>query len=105
MTETMNSSTVQQTVVVTNPQGIHLRPAEQLARLAEEYESEITITHETYRVDAKSIMHVMTLAARQGVELTLEARGPDAQEAIDALVQLVENDFVDNETMSSENAG
>lgn len=99
------SSIVRQTVVVTNPQGIHIRPAEQLARLAEQFNSEITITHETYRVDAKSIMHVMTLAARQGVELTLEARGDDAQEAIDAIVRLVENDFADNETMSSENAG
>ncbi|MEQ8211832.1 MAG: HPr family phosphocarrier protein [Lacipirellulaceae bacterium] len=99
------TSTVQRTVTVTNPQGIHIRPAEQLARLAEQFNSEITITHETYRVDAKSIMHVMTLAARQGVELTLEARGKDAQEAIDAIAQLVENDFADNETMSSENSG
>ncbi|QDT01406.1 Phosphocarrier protein HPr [Adhaeretor mobilis] len=89
---------VQRTVVVTNPQGIHLRPAEQIARLAEQFESEITISHETFSVDAKSIIHVMTLAAREGVKLTLSARGPDAQEAVDALVQLVESDFVDDKS-------
>jgi len=90
------SNSAERTVVVTNPQGIHLRPAEQVARLAEQFEAEITLTHETYSVDAKSIMHVMTLAAREGVELTLCAEGPDAQEAVDALVQLVENNFVDD---------
>ena len=103
------SEPIQRAVTITNPQGLHLRPAEQVARLAEQFQAEITLTHETYSVDAKSIMHVMTLAAREGAELTLSAQGPDAQEAVDALVQLVENNFVDdnskNETMSSENAG
>lgn len=92
-------------VVINNPQGLHARPAELFARLALQFESEIEVIRDNHRVDAKSILHVLTLGAAQGTKLTLRAQGCDAQEALDALTRLVESDFEADETMSQERSG
>ena len=101
----MSASVLQRSVVISNPQGLHARPAELFARLALRFDSEIEVIRNDLRVDAKSILHVLTLGAEQGTELMLEARGPDAKDALDALVRLVESDFTTDETMSRENSG
>jgi phosphotransferase system HPr (HPr) family protein len=89
----MSESVQQRTVVIRSPQGLHARPAEMLARLASSFESEIELVRDNHRVDAKSILHVLTLGAVQGTELVVEARGSDAADAADALANLVESDF------------
>jgi phosphotransferase system HPr (HPr) family protein len=96
----MQSPNVQKTVVISNPQGLHARPAELLVRLAMQFESDVEVIRDGQRVDAKSILNVLTLGAGQGTEITLQAQGTDAQEAVEALVRLIESEFATDETMS-----
>lgn len=98
----MNDQIVRREVVITNEQGLHARPAQLLARLALQYESIIEFIRDSQRVDAKSILHLLTLGADQGTELMIEAKGPDAEEALNAIARLVENEFASDETMSQE---
>ena len=98
-------SIAEKTVVINNPQGLHARPAEMFARLALQFDSQIEVIRDSLRVDAKSILHVLTLGAAQGTELTLQAQGDDAEAALEALVRLVESDFATDETMSQERSG
>ncbi len=96
----MKMPVAERTVVINHPQGMHMRPAELFALLAQSFESEIKVIRESLCVDAKSIMHVMTLCARQGTELTLQAHGADAEEALEAIAHLVDRDFQTDETLS-----
>jgi phosphocarrier protein HPr len=100
----MQSPNVQKTVVISNPQGLHARPAELLVRLAMQFESDVEVIRDGQRVDAKSILNVLTLGAGQGTEITLQAQGADAQEAVEALVRLIESEFATDETMSQESS-
>lgn len=81
------------TVVVRGENGLHMRPAEILARAAARYESRIELERADLRVDAKSIFELITLAAEQGAELVVRAVGPDAEAAIAAITLLFENEF------------
>ena len=80
---------------VDNPLGLHARPAMLLAQKAAEYSSEITIARKDREdsVDAKSIMHLLMLAATQGTTLEITAEGPDEAEAAEALAELVRTRF------------
>lgn len=80
-------------VTVTNKTGLHARPAAELVKLASEFESEFYILMYDYRVNGKSILGVMTLAAEQGTPLELEFDGPDEQEAAEAITSLIESGF------------
>jgi len=80
-------------VQVVNRLGLHARPSARLTALASKFKSEIWITRNTRRVNAKSIMGVMMLAAAKGSMLVIEARGPDEQDALDALRRLIESGF------------
>jgi len=80
-------------VTVPNRLGIHARPAALLVKTAAEYASDIHILFGSDRVNAKSIMGVMTLAAGKGSELTIEAEGPDEGEAVKALAAIVQDGF------------
>jgi phosphotransferase system HPr (HPr) family protein len=77
-------------VVVTNPQGLHARPADLFSRLAKGFESKIEVLKDGQRADGKSILDMLMLAAVQGVRLTIMAQGGDAEEAVEALVRLIE---------------
>lgn len=79
---------------VQHAEGLHARPAEMVARKAMEYESSIVLANGSHRVDAKSILEVLTLGAQQGVVLLIEAAGPDEDAAVVALGELIESDFV-----------
>jgi len=96
----MELPVVEKTIVINNPQGMHMRPAEMFAQLAQSFESEIKVIRDSLCVDAKSIMHVLTLGASQGTVLTLQAHGVDAVEALEAIAHLVERDFETDETLS-----
>lgn len=89
----MSNSPISRVVVIMNEQGLHARPAEMFARTAQKFEAKIEIERDGYRVQAKSIMDLLTLGAAKGTELTLVAEGGDAQEAVDTLAALVENGF------------
>jgi phosphocarrier protein len=97
--QTMADGPAYRTVVVTNPQGLHARPADLFVKLASRYESTIEVIKDGERVDGKSILAILTLAAVQGTNLRIEANGPDAEAALQALTELIVRDFDENGTV------
>jgi phosphotransferase system HPr (HPr) family protein len=89
----MQTPRVTREIVIRNAQGLHARPADMFARLARQFQSRIELVREGRRVEASSIMDLLTLGAAQGTELMLEAEGVDAEEAVEALAKLVESGF------------
>lgn len=79
-------------VVIKNKIGLHARPAAQFAKIAEGFECEIWITKDGMRVNGKSILSLLTLAAEQGSLILLEADGPREQEALDELRKILEEE-------------
>lgn len=100
----MSASSVTRIVVVQHAQGLHARPAELVARAAMQYRSRVEIVRDGMRIDAKSILNILTLGATQGTELALEANGDDAADAIEALALLVEGDFEEEAEPASQHA-
>ena len=94
----MSEHTLQRTVVVTNRQGLHARPADMFVKTASRFESKVEIVKDSERVDGKSILAILTLAAAEGTTLLLEATGRDAAAALDALAELVAHNFAEDET-------
>jgi phosphotransferase system HPr (HPr) family protein len=86
----MSGTPLRQTVVITNPQGFHLRPMAAFAELASRFQCNVTVSREDRRVNGKSTLDLMLLAAPPGSELVLEADGPDAAQALEALVLLLQ---------------
>ena len=80
-------------VTILNRNGLHARPAAEIVKVAAKYKAEITISREDLEVNGKSIMGVMMLAAEQGATLRVKANGPDAEQAIQAIADLVEKKF------------
>lgn len=80
-------------VTIRNPLGLHLRTSGMFAQVANRYASNIYVQKGLMKVNAKSIMGVMMLAAGEGTQLTIAADGPDAAEAVEELVKLVEDGF------------
>jgi phosphotransferase system HPr (HPr) family protein len=93
----MSASQISQVIVIRNAQGLHARPAEMFVRLAKQFQSRIELVHEDRRVEARSIIDLLTLGAGPGTELLLEAEGDDAEAAVQALARLVENGFAAEE--------
>ncbi len=89
----MSERTVVRQVVVGMRQGLHARPADMLAREARKWQSRIELVAGSQRADGKSILEVLTLAAEAGTYVVIEATGPDADEAIDAIGGLFERNF------------
>lgn len=98
----MSESVATSRVIITNPQGLHARPADLFVKIANRFESEIEVVKDGERVDGKSILAILTLVALQGTELFIEARGRDADEALRALVDLVEQDFAEDQHVNQE---
>ena len=96
-TENSMHKTHSREVVVENEQGLHARPADLVAREAQRWESRIEFVGKAQRVDGKSILDLLTLAAEAGTHLVVEATGPDASEALDAIGILFEQKFALNE--------
>ncbi len=80
-------------IVVSNKLGLHARAAAKLTRLAGQFDSEIFISRGARKVNAKSIMGVMMLAAGLGTTVELQAEGGDAQEALNAIEELFNDKF------------
>jgi len=84
---------VEKKVIVTHKVGLHARPASVFVQMAAKFASDITVTCEDRNANAKSILTVLTLGAHKGAEITIAAEGDDAEEAVNTLVELVENNF------------
>jgi phosphocarrier protein len=78
---------------VLNDMGLHARPAGRLAQEARKFASDVYIVSGEQRVNAKSILDILTLAASRGCALHLEAAGPDADEALARLEELFQDRF------------
>lgn len=83
--------------IIVNRLGLHARAATQLVSCASGFASSIWISLGSRRVNGKSIMGVLTLAATTGSEVLIEAEGEDAEEAVAAIVKLIENRFNEEE--------
>jgi len=84
---------IQQNIVISNKLGLHARASAKLTQMASRFSSEIWISRNDRRVNAKSIMGVMMLAAGLGSTVRLETEGPDQDEAMAALVALINDKF------------
>ena len=83
----------QRDVEVVNKLGLHARPSAKLTQLASGFNSQVFMSRNGRRVNAKSIMGVMMLAPAKGSTITLETEGEDEVEAIDALASLISSGF------------
>jgi len=84
---------IRTTLVISNKLGLHARASAKLTKLASSFKCEIFMTRNTRRVNAKSIMGIMMLAAGLGAEVVLETEGVDEQQATDAIRALVDDKF------------
>jgi phosphotransferase system HPr (HPr) family protein len=82
-------SAVEQEVEVTGTQGLHARPAASFADTATRFASDIKVIRGDREADAKSMLLVLTLDVRQGDRLVLRAEGPDAEDAVNTLAELL----------------
>ena len=78
---------------IVNRLGLHARAAAQLLRMANEYNSDISLIKSNQQANAKTIMEVLMLGAAQGEDLIVEARGDDEEHAVEAIVQLIDARF------------
>lgn len=88
---------LEQNITIINKLGLHARAAAKLVNVAGAYTAEIWLERADQSVNAKSIMGVMMLAAACGVEVRLKAQGDDEQAAMQAVVDLIQNRFGEDE--------
>jgi len=89
----MSTPTATARVTITNKLGLHARPAMSFVEVAGEHAADVKVKKEDQIVDGKSIMQMMLLAATQGTVLEIIAEGADADEAVQALCELVKRGF------------
>ena len=84
-------------ITIINRLGLHARAATRLVKCASVFESEVHVVKGQRRINGKSIMGVLTLAASKGTELVIEAEGRDEQAAFDAICELINDCFGEGE--------
>jgi len=89
----VDADTVTADVEIINQLGLHARAAARFVETASRFTAEVTVANGEESVSGKSILGLMMLAAGQGTQLALVANGPDAEEAIDALAELIAQRF------------
>ncbi len=88
---------IKTSISISNKLGLHARASAKLTKLAGSFQSDVFMSRNTRRVNAKSIMGVMMLAAGVGSEVEIEIAGPDEQAAMNALVALINDKFGEGE--------
>lgn len=88
---------MQQDVLIINKLGLHARASAKLTQLASSFKCEVMLSRNNRRVNAKSIMGVMMLAAARGVTITIETTGADEEAAMEAIVALINDYFGEGE--------
>lgn len=86
-----------QEITIINKLGLHARAAAKFVSCASSFSSKIRVGQDGKLIDGKSIMSIMMLAAAKGTILTMEIEGTDEQDALDALILLIENRFDEGE--------
>ena len=89
----MNEIAVRRTVEIVNERGLHARASAKFVKAASQFDAHITVTRDEHTVDAQSIMGLMMLGAGPGSMVEIAAEGPQAEEALDALTQLIADRF------------
>jgi phosphocarrier protein HPr len=89
--------TAQRSVEIINKRGLHARASAKFVKMAATFDAEVTVSKDGQTVDARSIMGLMMLAAGTGCCIDIEAEGPDAERALEALASLVSNRFDEGE--------
>ncbi len=92
-----DTNVVRRQVEVMNSLGLHMRPANKFVELALKYQADIRVHYNGNEFNGKSILDLTSLAAECGTLLDLEARGPDADAAVESLAQLVSARFYEDE--------
>ena len=80
-------------VVVTRPEGLHARPCTAIASTIRQFQSYVEVAANGQKVDGRDVLQLLTMGVGQGREVIFTAYGPDANEVLDALSQLFENNF------------
>jgi phosphocarrier protein HPr len=88
---------IRKTITISNKLGLHARASAKLTKLAGSFECDVWMTRNMRRINAKSIMGVMMLAAGLGAEVEIEVDGSDEQAAMQALVALIDDKFGEGE--------
>jgi len=89
--------TTRATVDIVNKRGLHARASAKFVKLASTFDAEVTVSKDGQSVDARSIMGLMMLAAGPGCSIDIEAEGPEAAQALEALSALVTARFDEEE--------
>lgn len=93
MSDCASSSTAKGVFIVLNDRGMHTRPSTELVKIAQSFQSEILLIYRKLRVNAKSILGILMLAAPRGARIRIEAVGPDADRAVTAVCDLALKKF------------
>jgi phosphocarrier protein len=94
MTNTsLNKQTVKGKFIVLNDRGLHTRPSTELARCASTFKSRVFLKYHKHAVNAKSLLGILMLAAAKGANISIEAEGVDAEEAVQSIIDLAKNNF------------
>jgi len=88
---------IKQTVIIENKLGLHARAATKLAQLAQQFSATVIITQADKKANADSVMALLMLASNQGKEVTVSATGDDAEQAVEAICNLISNKFEEAE--------
>ena len=88
---------IQQELEIVNKLGLHARASAKFTQLAAKYQSNVWLTRNARRINAKSIMGVMMLAAGKGAKVMLEVEGNDEKDCVDALAALINDRFGEGE--------
>ena len=87
-------STIEQRIIkVKNALGIHARPASAIAKLLQNYKSEVFIEYDNQKIDARSIINILMLGIKRDTEIKLIAQGIDAEQVIQHLIELFDTQF------------
>jgi phosphocarrier protein HPr len=87
--EAMSGETLTRRVVITNPQGLHMRPATAFAQLASQFDCTVTVARGSLPADGKSVLSLLLLVAEAGTELEVTVSGRDAAQALPRLADLL----------------
>jgi phosphocarrier protein len=94
--DAMTGDPLRRSVTITNPQGLHMRPLQAFVEAAGRFQSNVFITKDGgERVNGKSLLNLLSLAAEEGTIVHLEVSGPDGQAALQALVEVLQRTYTD----------
>lgn len=80
-------------MIIANDRGLHTRPSTELVKCASSFRSQVQLTYHDHEVNAKSLLGVLMLAAKKGARIWIEAEGEDAEEAVNSIIALAQNNF------------